>query len=93
MKFRKMEKYYIKSYWIAHRKYKRTKNVNELFNMLRACGNFKEEITSNYYLDLITEQSYDLKYRFLSLMHIKAQNLFIELQHDIDEMKLDIIYK
>ena len=61
--------------------------------MWRACSNFKEEITSNYFSNLITEHSYDLKYRFLSLMFTKAMNLFYELQHDINEMKLDIIYK
>lgn len=93
MKFRRIEKSYVKSYWIAHRRYKRSGNVIDLFNMLVACGNFKEEITSNFYSNLITEQSYDLKYRFLSLMYTKAQELFYELQCDINEMKLDIIYK
>lgn len=93
MKFRVIEKSYVKSYWIAHRRYKRTGNVMELFYMLKACGNFKEEITSNFYSNLITEQSYELKYGFLHLMYTKAQNLFFELQSDINEMKLDIIYK
>ena len=93
MKFKALEKTYVREYWKAHTRYKRSGNVIELFNMLRACGNFKEEITSNYYSNLISEHSYDLKYRFLSLMYTKAQNLFFELQHDINEMKLDIIYK
>lgn len=93
MEFRVLEKNFVRQYWKAHRRYKRTGNVIELFNMLRACANFKEEITSNYYSDLITEHSYELKYKFLSLMFTKAQDLFIDLQHDINEMKLDIIYK
>lgn len=93
MKFRVLEKVYVKNYWQAHRRYKRSGNVLELFNMLRACANFKEEITSNFYSDLIDEQSYDLKYRFLSLMFTKAQNLFVDLQCELNEMKLDIIYK
>ena len=93
MKFRVLEKVFVKNYWQAHRRYKRTGNVLELYHMLRACANFKEEITSNYYSNLITEQSYELKYGFLYLMFRKVHDLFIDLQHDINEMKLDIIYK
>ena len=93
MKFYGMEKTHVKFYWQAHRSYKHTKQVGYLFNMMNEVALFQEEITTNMYIGKNTVHEYSTKYDFLILMKNKCQDLFHELQCEINEMQLDIIYK
>ena len=92
MKFYGMEKTYIKFYWKAHVRYKRTKKLNYLFNMMHEAACYREEITSLYFVGKMTEEEYSQKYEFVGLMERKVQNLLYEVQCLINEMELEIIY-
>ena len=92
MKYYEMEKTYIKFYWRAHVRYKRTKKLNYLFDMMHEAGCYREEITSLYFVGKMTEEEYSQKYEFVGLMERKVQNLLHEVQRHINEMELEIIY-
>ncbi len=92
MKFYGMEKVYIKFYWRAHVRYKRTNKLNYLFNMMHEASCYREEISSLYFCNTISEEEYSQKYELMRAMERKIQNLLHEVQCHINEMELEIIY-
>lgn len=92
MKFYGMEKTYIKFYYRNDMRYKRTKKLNYLFEMMHESSCYREEITSLFYDGRINKEEYSNKYKLLGAMESKVQNLLHEVQCHINEMELELIY-